>query len=213
MLTEERIIEIFKESEAFWAHSGNPQDSHAELSGGLCSNAYFNCSKVLCDPVTSEALAKALCEKLYNAGLENNYPDWVVGSAYAAITFSYEVAKRLGVQHAFAEKTSEPRKMSFQRVTIPEGSIVLQVEELITSLRTVNAVREAVGTQNESWVEFLPFVGTIVYRPPELPGNRNIVALVKREVWATSQEACPLCRQGSVRYRPKENWDKLIVKR
>jgi len=213
MLTEEKIIEIFKKRNAFWAHSGDPKDPHAELTTGLCSNAYFDCSRVLCDPIVCEELAIALCDKLYESGIEDNFPDWVVGSAYAAITFSYEVAKQLGAEHAFAEKTLVPHKMSFKRVEIPEGSVVLQVEELITSLRTVNAVREAVMTQGEHWVEFLPFIGTVVYRPSKLPGNRNIVALVKREVWAAPQEECPLCWQGSVRYRPKENWDELIVKR
>ncbi|MDD5696495.1 MAG: hypothetical protein PHO90_00785 [Candidatus Pacebacteria bacterium] len=211
MLTEEeRIIEIFKSYDALWVHSGDPKDPHAELTSGLCSNAYYNCSNVLCEPALTEELAEELCHKLYKAGLEENYPDWVVGSAYAAITFSYEVAKWLGAKHAFAEKTSEPHKMSFKRVEIPEGSVVLQVEELITTMGTVNAVRGAIVRDNPYPVNFLPFIGTIVYRPAKLDENSHrIISLIEQIVWSVPPEECPLCKEGSVRYQPKKNWAKL----
>lgn len=210
MLTEERIIEIFEEQDALWVHSGDPKDPHAELTSGFCSNAYFNCSKVLCDPILTEGLAGALCRKLYEAGLEENYPEWVVGSPYAAITFSYEVAKQLGVKHAFTEKTPKPHKMSFKRVEIPEDSVVLQVEELITSLTTADAVRNAIINDNPYSVTFFPFVGTIVYRPLKIDKNScRVIALIKKLVWSVPPSECPLCREGSVRYRPKEYWKEL----
>jgi len=229
MLTEERIIEIFKRNDALWVHSGDPEDPHAELTSGLCSNAYFNCSKVLCDPILTEELAGALCRKLYEAGIEENYPDWVVGSPYAAITFSYEVAKQLGVKHAFAEKEAFPLekwrdvwglgkllkilfpyKFSFKRVEIPEGSVVLQVEELITTMGTANAVREAVIRGNSYPVNFLPFIGTIVHGPAKLDENSHgIISLIEQIVWSVPLKDCPLCKEGSVRYQPKKNWAKL----
>ena len=207
LMTEERIIEIFKEHDAFWTYTGGP---HAELTSGLCSNAYFNLSKVLCKPILVEALARALCQKLNQAGTEENPPDWVVGSAYAAITFSYEVAKQLGADHAFAEKTPVSHKMSFKRVEIPKDALVLQVEELITTMDTANAVRNAIVCDNPHPVNFFPFVGTIVYRPSKLDKNScRIVALTKRLVWSVPPNECPLCRAGSPRFRPKEYWNKL----
>jgi len=34
----------------------------------------------------------------------------------------------------------------------------------------------------------------------------------EKEVWATEPENCPLCKKGSARYRPKQNWKKLTCK-
>jgi len=72
------IEKIFKEKRACWIHSGDPAEPHVELSSGLCSNAYFNCSRVLCDPILVEELARLLGNKLKQAGIEDSFPDWVV---------------------------------------------------------------------------------------------------------------------------------------
>lgn len=141
-------------------------------------------------------------------------PDWVVGSAYAGITFSYDVARVLRADHAFAEK--DGNNMTFKRWEIPEGAVVLQIEELITTLKTAKAVREAVQRDNPHKVEFLPFIGTIVYRPDDLSkeqsidGKRvDIIALLERKIWSVPKEECPLCKAGSKRLKPKENWKEL----
>ena len=205
------IEKIFKEKRACWIHSGDPAEPHVELSSGLCSNAYFNCSRVLCDPILVEELARLLGNKLKQAGIEDSFPDWVVGSAYGAITFSYEVAKQLGTEHAFAEKTSQAHQMSFKRIEIPKNALVLQVEDVITTFTTVNAVKEAIVRDNPYPVRFFPLVGTIVYRPAKFDKDScRVVALMKKLVWVSPSRECPLCQLGSPRYRPKEIWKKLI---
>lgn len=210
VLNEEQIIEILKINNAYWVHDGNPSSPHAELSNGQCSNAYFNLSKVLCIPTINENLARSLTLKLEDC-FEKDYPECIVSSSYAAITFGYEVARMIGAEHFFAEKNCS-HGFDFKRWTIPKNSIVLQIEELITSLNTARLVREAVERDNKYKLKFLPIIGTIVFRSPVLAENyfnTKIVSLLQKEVWSVPQDLCPLCKKGSKRYRPKENWGKL----
>ena len=210
---EEEILCWFGLCDGAWIHDGNPSKPHAKLSSGLCSNAFFECQAVLEHPNLNEILAHQLYEKLIRNKVEK--VDWVVGSPYAAITFSYEVAKAFGAAHGFAEKdpnNSSGKKMVWRRRTIPEGAVVLQIEELITTSNTFREVRRAIEEGNKYSVNFIPIIGALVHRPSKLPasyGNEKVVALVEREVWAVEPNECSLCKGGSERIKPKANWDKL----
>ena len=212
----EEILGWFETCDAYWMHDGNPGKPHAELTSGKCSNGYFNCPEVLKYPGLNEILACQLAV-LVNDNLKGRKVDWVIGSPYSAITFSYEVAKALKAIHAFAEKDpADPRRMIWKRMTIPKGSVVLQVEELITSGGTFRKVRRAVEEGNKYPVNFLSIVATLVHRPSRLPadyGDIKVISLIEREIWAVDQKDCPLCRAGSPRYRPKTHWKKLTGKR
>lgn len=213
--SEKEILDIFAACDAAWIHGGDPKKPHAELTSGLCSNGFFDCLRVLKFPNLSEILASALADKI-NANISLP-PDWVVGSAYAAITFSCDVAGFLYAVHGFTEKDpANPKAQIWSRLKIPAGANVLQVEELITTLHTVNAVRQAIEQGNGESVNFLPVVGTIIHRPPKLPadyGERKVIALLEKEIWAVEQKDCPLCKAGSLRYRPKTHWAELTGKK
>ncbi len=212
-LSEEEIVSWFELCNAVWIHNGNPAAPHAELSSGLCSNGFFESQAVLENPNLSEILAHQLIMKLREAGILK--ADWVISSAYAAITFGYEVARQMGATYGFVEKDcSDPKgkKMLWRRRTIPAGSIVLQVEELITTSNTFQEVRRAVNEGNSETVTFLPEVGTLIHRPPKLPadyGNIKVIALVEKEVWSVNPEECSLCKAGSKKYKPKTHWGEL----
>lgn len=211
------ILGWFDLCDAAWIHDGDPKKPHAELTSGLCSNGYFDCPRVLKYPNLNEILAKQLVRRLNENGLEK--VDWVVGSAYAAITFSYEVARVLGAIHGFVEKDpADPsgKRMTWRRMVIPAGSKVLQIEDLIATSGTLREVRRAIEEgQGQEQVEFFPIIGTLVHRPPKLPadyGEKKVVALIEKEIWAVDPSECPLCKAGSVRYRPKTNWAELTGK-
>ena len=220
VLTEEAILHWFDVCDASWIHDGDPTKPHAELTSGKCSNGYFNCPEVLKHPNLNEILARQLVRLL----IENRVKevDWVIGSAYADITFSYEVAKAFGAIHGFTEKDPiEPKKkrMLWKRMTIPAESTVLQVEELITTSGTFKEVRRAVVEGNAEPVNFLSTVGVLVHRPPELPVDYEIdgtkiklVPLIQKEIWAVDPSECPLCKAGSKRLRPKTHWKELTRK-
>lgn len=213
-LTQDEVLEIFREYGAVWLHDGDLEKPHAELTSGKHSNGYFNCPSVLCNTRISTLFAHQL---LYMLGERiTKGVEWVIGSPYAAITFSHEVARILGTKHGFPRKAPD-KKMVWKDWQIPEGSKVLQIEELITTLGTTMNVRESIFEGNEAEVVFRSIIGAIVHRPPELPicyeNGIRVVSLIETPVWAVDPEDCPLCVQGSKALRPREkgNWEKLTA--
>ena len=215
-LSPEEIIEIYRKFDAWWFfdyYRGNPQAPHVELTSGLCSDGYINSSLVMSDPKVCHILAVELAYRCANLGIE---PAWVVGSAYAAITFSYELARVMGARHGFTEKDpADPKRMRWPQLTIPQDVPVLQCEELITTSQTTEEVRRAIKAENqEQPMNFLPYVATAVYRPPTegITGPIQVIRLVERVVKTWQPVHCPLCASGSPRFRPKEHWAQLTGK-
>jgi len=230
VISEREILKWFEACDAVWIHDGRGGSPHAELTSGKCSNGYFNCSNVLKYPNLTEILAQQLYleigVRLRKTDLLDKI-DYVIGSPYAGITYSYELAKAFGAVHGFTEKdpqSGNKKAMKWKRDSIPEGATVLQVEELVTTSGTFQEVRKAVRRDNKNDVNFLPFVATLIHRPVKLPtlypiednGEKTeieIISLINKEIWAVDQEDCPLCKKGgSERLRPKENWFKLTNK-
>ena len=212
-LTDGEIRNIFEVLGAGWIYQGEPDPSkpHAVLASEKCSNGYFNCRKVLCHPNLCGILAVQLVSLLKQLGIGR--VDWVVGSAYSAITWSYEVAKALGACHGFVEKdpTDPKQKRMLWKEEIPEGSCVLQAEELITTLGTTEEVRRAITETNRS-ISFLPVVGALVHRPAaakELNAGK-VVALLNTVIQTWEPQDCPYCKVGSPRVKPKANWARLV---
>jgi len=143
----------------------------------------------------------------------------VIGSHMAGITFIHDVSRALGASISmFTEKDPKQKgKMLWKRIAIPEDDTVLQIEELTTTSKTLNAVQEAVNSGNPNPVDWLPYVGIFVHRPPKLPvdsyGDRKVISLIETEIWAVDPGECPLCEAGSIRYRPKTHWKELTGKR
>ncbi len=210
----EEILHWFKLCGAAWMHSGDSKDPHAELTSGKCSNGFFNCLGLLKYVTVSEILANQLARKIRNT-IGDQKIDWVVASPMAGITFGHDVARALDADiFMFTEKDPHNKGvMLWNRVVIPEGATVFQVEELITTSKTLNAVQKAVDKGNPTPVKWLPYIGSFVHRPPQLPikwyGNRQLITLVEQEVWAVDPADCPLCQRGSPRYKPKTHWEEL----
>jgi len=217
VLTAEQILQWFDLCDASWVHDGDSNKPHAELTSGKCSNGFFDCLRVLKYVNLSDILANQLALRIREV-IGPIQVDWVIGSPMAGITFAHDVARVIGAPiSAFVEKDlSDPDKMLWKRLAIPEGKNVLQIEELITTSKTTNAVQAAINESNPNPVNWLPVIGVLVHRPPKLPvseyGGRQVIPVIEREVWAVSPEDCPLCKAGSVRYRPKTHWRELTGK-
>jgi orotate phosphoribosyltransferase len=214
-MKDKEILALYEKANVVWFfnYNGDPKAPHAELTGGLCSDGFVNSPPVFTDPETVECLASELVALLQSRNAIR--PDWVVGSAYSAITFSYEVARQMRKHHGYAKKDpTDPKKMIWDHLVIPEGALVLQCEELITTLGTTLEVRRAIEAGNPNPVRFLPDVATVIYRPAHLGnvGIIDVIALVAREIKTWKPEECPLCKAGSQRLRPRQgqNWAKLI---
>lgn len=211
------ILKWFDACDAYWMHTGNSKDPHAELTSGMCSNGFFDCLRVLKYVNLSEILANQLAHKIRKK-IGNQKVDWVIASPMAGITFGHDVARALRASiFMFVEKNPIRKdEMLWNRMAIPKGETVLQIEELTTTSKTLNAVKLAVDIGNPYPVNWLPYVGIFVHRPPKLPvnyyGNRKVIALIEKEIWAVHPDECPLCKEGSIRYRPKSHWRELTGK-
>ncbi|MEK9148230.1 MAG: hypothetical protein AAB650_02225, partial [Patescibacteria group bacterium] len=209
---------IYLERNAVWYYDyrrGDPTVPHAALSSDLCSDGYVNSRIVMSDPELVRLLASELVLRIREQTVILPV-DWVVGSPYGSITFSYELARQLGARHGFVEKDPKnPGRMVWQGVVIPARARVLRCEELIVTRGTAVEVRLAIENGNPEPVCFLPEVVTAIWRPHLFEPNFgiDITALVRRNDMRTwPQEECLPCKQGSPRLRPKAHWSKFISK-
>lgn len=219
VFSEEVILEWFKILDAYWIHSGDPKDPHAELTSGWCSNGFFDCLRVLKYINLSDILANQLGKKIRSI-MGSQWVEWVIGSPMAGITFAHDLARAIGAPlNMCVEKDpsdSKGKKMLWNRMNIPPNVPVLQIEELTTTAKTLNEVEMAIKDGNGNEVNFVPYVGILVHRPPHLPvdfyGKRKVIALIEKQIWAFPPEECTLCKQGSKRLRPKTHWKELTGK-
>ena len=198
--------QVFQEQGAIWIHSGAPARPHAVLTSGLHSDGFVNCTFVTQQP---GLLRRILAEP---DGLASKLPqekvDWVIGSAFGAITFAYAVADALRARAGFTEKDGENMKLG--RFEIAARQNVLVVEDTISTggstLKTIEGIRRS-GVEPGA---ILPCIVCLVNRSGSATlEGREIRALLTPEIHTWSAQACPLCRSGSPPLRPKAHWREL----
>ena len=215
--TPETALEWFSELQAGWVHDGDPKKPHAKLASEKCSAGFFLCKRVLKYGNLREILAACIVRQL-QMHISVLDIDGVYGAPNSSITLAADVARLLGVPNYIVEKGPKDANGKDTMIfkdddPIPAGSVLLQIEELITVAGSAMMATEAIMLGNPYPVKFAPFVGVLVYRPPALfrclPDGRQIVAFIERQVDAWDPSVCPLCKQGSVPLPPKTNWAEL----
>jgi len=204
------------EHNAIWTFKGSEGEPHAFLASGKHSDGYINLNTVLQSPQLCETLAEQLVHKLGAQGITKETVDVVVSSSYAAIVFGYAVARQLGVDFIFTEKL-ENQQIFGERFVLAPGARILQVEELITTLKTAKGVKDAVLNNNPE-AEFIQvdgktIVATVIHRPDKLPityEDYTVIALIEKEIHAWDPSECPLCKKGSEALHPKQNWQRFL---
>lgn len=210
-LSDEEFDHIFRTCDALWLHSGNPKDPHAELTSGKCSDGFVDTLRVLRYTNLCELMAGQIVGKLWDLYPENM--GWIIGSDHASAVFSYEVARRFGVQYDFTEK-GENKSQIWKRFAIQPDEVVLQIEELITTTKTLVEVRKGIRAGNPHTVQFAPFVFTLVHRSDQFEFEGSPIHFVRHyDINSWDQKDCPLCAAGSERIKPKANWAKLTNQR
>lgn len=207
-ISVEKILEV---CEAIWIYKGKQGEPHALLTSGKHSDGYINLNRVLQFPNLCKLLAKKLIELLEKEKILKEKIDAIFSSSFGAITFGYEVARQLGVMFVFTEKKENDQKWT-GRFELPEGTRILQVEEIITTLGTARKVKEALLSVNPN-VKFVEVnrktvVATILWRPEKICEDSEyiVIPLIKKEIHVWEPQECPLCKKGSIALRPKENW-------
>lgn len=185
-LTDEQILQAFQKTEGVL-------HGHFLLTSGRHSDTYMQCAKLFVDPQESEKLCAELADRL-----KEFHADVIVSPAVGGIIMGYEVARQLKIKNFFAERVDG--KMTLRRgFRLEKGVKVIVVEDVVT---TGGSVKEVIRLVQDAGCE-VAAVASIVDR-----SNGNVDfglpyrALLTMEVVSYDAESCPLCKAGSVPYKP-----------
>lgn len=209
--TTEEWADIYRRCRALWIHDGNSLRPHALLSAGGHSDGFFNSKMVMQDPMLLDRAASDLLDGLVSTGFDIDAPHRVIGPAMGAITLAHDIARHIGQRRGrpclcgYAEKTGDG-KFEFRRTPITDDELLLLVEDVLTSGRSVEYLLKAVPISSST----LESVGLLVNRSTLLEiRGKKLVSLIHHPMSNWPAEECPLCKQGSTAIRSKGNWDQL----
>ncbi|MDN5376921.1 MAG: orotate phosphoribosyltransferase [Sulfurospirillum sp.] len=181
---------------------------HFLLSSGKHSEFYLQSAKVLEDPKVAEELAKNLAKMIQEYGLK---VDTVCSPALGGVLAGYELARALGVRFIFAERVAG--EMTIRRgFEVKAGENVLMCEDIITTGGSVLEASREVQKQGGVVVGFAALAnrgfckrvgGDLEAQPTcKLPIDVPFFALGDFEFDVYDADECPLCKNGSVAYKP-----------
>ncbi len=195
------VEQIYKDSDALL-------EGHFKLSSGNHSKYYLQSAKVLEDPKTAKLLAEALAEQIKASGIK---VDAVCSPALGGLIAGFALATALDVKFIFAERVDG--QMSIRRgFEVQKGGKYLICEDIITTggsaLEAANQV-EAAGGEVVGYAA-LANRGFCVRsgcndEPKQnckLPKHLPLFALEDFTFEMYSADNCPLCKDGSVAYKP-----------
>jgi orotate phosphoribosyltransferase len=195
------VEQIYKDSDALL-------EGHFKLSSGNHSKYYLQSAKVLEDPKTAKLLAQALAEQIKLSGIKI---DAVCSPALGGLIAGFALATALDVKFIFAERVDG--KMSIRMgFEVQSGGKYLICEDIITTggsaLEAANEVEaaggEVIGYAALANRGFCTRTGCSA-EPKQnckLPKHLPLFALEDFTFEMYAPDNCPLCKDGSVAYKP-----------
>lgn len=216
VLCKDELEMILKACGAFWHHSGqkNLKAPHVKLTSDKHSNIYVNCPKVLQRSNLCQIMAQQLVYLL-----QSHYDgpvDWVTGSDSSALGISKDVANLLNARWHPMQKGPNKTQI-WEKAVIDPGEWVLDIEELMTTSLTTQAVCDGIKKGNPNQVNFVPFIPLLVHRPdkdaPETIDGSKLIWLLHYDTYVIDpkEEECELCKNGSVALSGKDHWNELVA--
>lgn len=195
------IEQIYKDAQALL-------EGHFKLSSGNHSKFYLQSAKVLEDPKTAKILAEALAKQIRENGIQ---VDAVCSPALGGLIAGFALATALDVRFIFAERVDG--KMTIRRgFEVKEGEKYIICEDIITTggsaLEAAKQV-EVAGGEIVAYAAlanrgFCSRVGSDIQAKDncKLPLNKPLFALEDFTFEMYSPDDCPMCKAGSVAYKP-----------
>jgi orotate phosphoribosyltransferase len=186
MFTQEQVLEIFE-------RTGVLLEGHFRLTSGLHAAKYLQCAQLLQYPNEAGPLCEQLAEYFKDAGATV-----VAGPATGGIILAYEVAKSLGVKNIFGER--ENGKMTFRRgFKVEPTDKVLVLEDVVT---TGGSVKELIECVKEAGAEVIGVASLVNRSGGRVDFGVPFKSLVNLDITTYQPEDCPMCKEGSVAYKP-----------
>jgi len=215
-LNHEEFEHLLRVLGAYWRMPpGNPEAPHVELSSLEHSNLFLNVATLLTFPNVTDMLASAMVHMVREVFPQKI--DWVVGSDHSGAAITFAIARILGARAEFFEKSVvDGRKVQlWKRQQIQRGETVLFVEELTTTLGTVEQMFEGFARGNLETPTIVPLVPVIVDRTGAknlLVHGRPIKALYTypdARSWKANE--CGFCPTSPLVKKPRDNWKYLMT--
>ncbi|WP_298749956.1 orotate phosphoribosyltransferase [uncultured Arcobacter sp.] len=195
------VEQIYKDANALL-------EGHFKLSSGNHSKYYLQSAKVLEDPKTAKLLAEELAKQIKESGLKI---DAVCSPALGGLIAGFALATALDVRFIFAERVEG--EMSIRRgFEVTRGEKYIICEDIIT---TGGSALEAAKQIEKDGGEIVAYaalanrgfcsrIGSEL-EPKDnckLPLDKPLFALDDFTFEMYSPDDCPLCKEGSVAYKP-----------
>ena len=129
----DRTLSALKDSHALL-------EGHFILSSGLHASRYVQCAQLLQFPDMAQQVCSDLASKIKEDFHGENSINVVLGPAMGAVTFSYELARAMGVRGIFAERNSEGQFALRRGFNIQPGERVLVAEDVVTTGKSASEV-------------------------------------------------------------------------
>lgn len=186
MYTQEQVLEIF-------ARTGVLLEGHFRLTSGLHAAKYLQCAQLLQYPHEAGPLCEQLASYFKDAGATV-----VAGPATGGIILAYEVAKALGVKNIFGER--ENGVMTFRRgFKLEPTDKVLVLEDVVT---TGGSVKELIACVKEAGAEVVGVASLVNRSGGRVDFGVPFKSLVNLDITTYQPEECPMCKEGSMAYKP-----------
>lgn len=211
---------VFENKKAFWAHGGDPSQSHPELIGGYHSNRYFNSRVIIEDETLLDTAAHDLLAIFESRKGDLYEIDAVVGPQTGATNLAEALANNLRsctgrscISVSPEKHTDDNNRRSM--VFTPEesrslrGLTVLLCEDFILTSGSVGLTADAVI---KAGGRVLHAVLALVNHSgfTETYDGRRITSLIEMHLPTWKPEDCRLCAVGSkIVKNPKDNWGML----
>ena len=195
------VAQIYKDASALL-------EGHFKLSSGNHSGFYLQSAKVLEDPKTAKVLAEALAAQIKESGIK---VDAVCSPALGGLIAGFALATALDVRFIFAERVDG--EMTIRRgFEVTEGENYVICEDIITTGGSALEAAKQVEADGGNIVAYAALANrgfcsregsTLeVKENCKLPLDKPLFALEDFTFEMYSPDNCPLCKDGSVAYKP-----------
>ncbi|WP_044419330.1 orotate phosphoribosyltransferase [Halarcobacter anaerophilus] len=195
------IEQIYKDADALL-------EGHFKLSSGNHSRFYLQSAKVLEDPKTAKLLAEELAKQIKASGLK---VDAVCSPALGGLIAGFALATALDVRFIFAERVDG--EMTIRRgFEVQEKENYIICEDIITTGGSALEAAKQVENAGGNIVAYAALAnrgfcsreGSDIKAKPncKLPFDKPLFALEDFTFEMYSPEDCPMCKEGSVAYKP-----------
>lgn len=173
---------------AMYEDAGALLNGHFILSSGRHSGRYLQSALVLMNIDHATQLARELISRVDASDI-----DMVVSPAIGGLVIGQEVARLLHRPFIFTERKDGVMQLR-RGFSIPEGSRLLVVEDVITTGGSVRECMDVVRQHGGQPVKVL----AVVDRAPQAEDRFDVPheTALQLEVETYAPEECPLCREG-----------------